>query len=210
MRSLYFFCTPLARPTLPVGTLLKIAGAGLLLMLQTGLSEAAEMAYFKDPEQAVDSIRALLLSNAWEELSNYYDLSGTDIGKASLVSGEFFIRKKRPTLSHPEEFWKYKEPFAPQFNYRSYRTLTDGLISVTMDIEIDQGGGMIQRGLHTFPLRKSAMGYQLLPKSFLPETDPFSIPKKLIQEVTMPGLDTTAPSPLSSEEMDKLLRDLKK
>ncbi len=67
---------------------------GTLLILQMALLRAEEMAYFKDPEQAVNSIRDLLLSKRWEELSRYYDLSGTDIDKSSLVSGDFFSAKK--------------------------------------------------------------------------------------------------------------------
>ncbi len=209
----HFICVSLARMvTVAAGVLIAIAGTGFLLMMQIGISEAEEMGYFKDPKQAVDSIRTLLLSNAWEELSRYYDLSGTDIDVATLISGEFFIRKKRPEVSHPAGFWRYKEPFAPQFNYRSHRTLTDGIVSVTMGIEIDQGGGMIQRGLNTFPLRKSANGYQLLPKSLLPTTDPFAIPEvmNLELEEKMPDINSPAPSPLSSKDIDEMLWDLKK
>ena len=62
------------------------------------------MTYFKNPEQAVDAISTMLSSEAWEKLSRYYDLSDTDIDRASLISGEFFVRKERPELAHPAGF----------------------------------------------------------------------------------------------------------
>ena len=71
------------------------------------------MTYFKNPEQAVDAISTMLSSEAWEKLSRYYDLSDTDIDRASLISGEFFVRKERPELAHPAGFWRIKEPFDP-------------------------------------------------------------------------------------------------
>lgn len=128
------------------------------------------MEFFKDPKQAVDLIITMLVSEDWKKLSRYYDLSGTNVDKESLISGDFFIRKKRPEVAHPAGFWRYREPFAPAFSYLSHHTLSDGIVKVTVHVEIDQGGGMIQRGQDSFQLRKSANGYQLLPKAFYPVT----------------------------------------
>lgn len=143
-----------------------------------------DMAYFKDPEQAVDLITTMLKSNAWEELSSYYDLSGTNIDKDSLISGDFFIRKKRPEVAHPAGFWRYKEPFSPGFTYLSHETLPNEIVNVVVGIDIDEGDGMVQSGLDSFPLRKLSNGYQLLPKELNP-TSPFeSIPVDLLEPAT--------------------------
>ncbi len=132
------------------------------------------MTYFKNPEQAVDAISTMLSSKAWEKLSRYYDLSDTDIDRASLISGEFFVRQERPEVAHPAEFWRIKQPFSPQFTYRSHHHLSDEIVEVTVHIEIDEGFGMIRRGLNNFQLRKFPNGYQLLPKS--PGSPPLGVP----------------------------------
>ncbi len=126
------------------------------------------MTYFKNPEQAVDAISTMLSSEAWEKLSRYYDLSDTDIDRASLISGEFFVRKERPELAHPAGFWRIKEPFSPQYAYQSHYHRSDEIVDVTVHIEIDEGMGMIRKGRQTFQLRKSPDGYQLLPRSVAP------------------------------------------
>jgi len=135
----------------------------LLLKPQLGMS-GEEMAYFNNPKQAVDSIKTMLSAKAWEKLSRYYDLSGTDINRESLVSSDFFIRKKRPEVAHPAGFWRFKQPFSPQYSYLSHQNISDDIVEVTVQIEIDEGGGMVQRGMDSFKLRKSSKGYQLLPK----------------------------------------------
>ncbi len=126
------------------------------------------MKYFRNPKQAVDAISTMLSSEAWEKLSRYYDLSDTDIDPASLISGEFFVRKERPEVAHPAEFWRIKEPFSPQYAYQSHYHRSDEIVDVTVHIEIDEGMGMIRRGLQSFQLRKSPDGYQLLPSSVAP------------------------------------------
>jgi hypothetical protein len=37
------------------------------------------------------------------------------------------------------------------------------VVQVVVSIEIDQGGGMIQRGIDEFLMRRSEAGYQILP-----------------------------------------------
>lgn len=136
-----------------------------LLKPQVGMSEE-DAAYFDSPRQAVDSIKTMLLSSDWNKLSRYYDLRGTDdLDRETLTSGDFFIRKEKPEVAHPAGFWKYKRPFAPQYSYLSHRSLSNDVVEVTVHIEIDEGGGMIQRGMQNFHLQKSSNGYQLLPKS---------------------------------------------
>lgn len=127
-------------------------------------SMAPQPAYFTDPKSAVDEIARLMRAKSWTELARYYDLSGTEISIEELNSGRFFVRDKPPAVGHPGGFNRYIQPFAPSFSYFSHQTIGDGMVEVTVDIEIDQGGGMIQRGLESFRMRKSEKGYQLLPK----------------------------------------------
>lgn len=119
--------------------------------------------YFTDPKTAVTVIAGLIERSDWLALSRYYDLSGSDIERGELESGRFFVRTERPPLAHPGGFWRIRHPFHPSFGYRYHQTLSGNRVRVHLSIEIDQGGGMIQRGRHTFLLRKSDKGYQILP-----------------------------------------------
>lgn len=159
---------------------------------QIGVS-GESAAYFKSPQQAVDLIKTMLLSKSWNKLSCYYDLSGTDINRETLISGDFFIRKKRPEVTHPAGFWKYKQPFSPQFSYLSDHNISDEIVEVTVHVEIDQGDGMIQRGMDSFKLRKSSSGYQLLPKS-----------------LHAPEAPDDSEKPISAQSTSETMPDLKK
>jgi len=123
------------------------------------------MAYFKSPGQAVDSIRAMLRAESWDKLSRYYDLSGTDIDRAMLISGDFFIRKKRPEVAHPAGFWKYKHPFSPAFEYARISSGPEkNVYIIHLEIEIDQGSDSpAQVGLDSFYMIQSDKGWQVLP-----------------------------------------------
>ncbi len=120
--------------------------------------------YFASPQESVDAITDLLKSEDWPALASYYDLSGSDIDENSLTDGTFFINEERPEAAHPAGFWRYKQPFAPGFTFQSAKMLNADQVEVTVMIEIDQGGGMVQRGLDTFRLIAHPEGYQILPK----------------------------------------------
>ena len=102
----------------------------------------------------------------WAELADYYDLAGTNIDRGELVSGRFFVRTDPPQAAHPGGFWKYRQPFPPGFAFDHAEPSSDdsATVNVTVAINIDQGGGAVQRGVQTFQLRKSDKGYQLLPR----------------------------------------------
>ena len=125
--------------------------------------------YFSSPASAVKQITVMLENKDWAELSMYYDLDGSLIDRAILISGEFFYTDEKPKVGHPAGFWHYKHPFPPAFKYASSRNLEEsGVIEVTVVVEIDQGGGMIQRGIQTFLMRKTDKGYQVMPpKTYL-------------------------------------------
>lgn len=119
--------------------------------------------YFSDPgKEAVLIITGLIRDDNWKELSLYYDLDGSGIRRERLESGEFFIRTRRPEVAHPAEFWRHKHPFSPEFQY-DFHSETDGIATVNLSITIDQGGGMVQRGMSSFRMKRSEKGYQILP-----------------------------------------------
>lgn len=139
-----------------------------LLFLIIGCGQSATTnsggKYFTSPSVAVEKMRVMLKDKNWAELAGYYDLTDSPVKREELVSGEFFYTEKRPEAAHPAGFWKYKHPFAPAFKFKATRELeTPGVIEVTVEVEIDQGGGMIQRGMQTFLMRKSDKGYQVMP-----------------------------------------------
>ena len=127
-----------------------------------GTSDGAK--YFTTPADAVEQITTMLERKDWPELARYYDLSDSPEDPAKLSSGEFFYTDQEPPVSHPAGFWRYKHPFAPGFELHSTRELDEpGVIEVTVMVEIDQGGGMIQRGIETFLMRQTKRGYQVMP-----------------------------------------------
>jgi len=128
------------------------------------LTSSGQAKYFSSPAVAVEQIRVMLREKKWAELADYYDLTDSPVDRADLISGEFFYTEEAPLVAHPAGFWKYKHPFAPAFEFKSVKELEEpGVVEVTVAVEIDQGGGMIQRGLQTFLMRKSQKGYQIMP-----------------------------------------------
>lgn len=121
--------------------------------------------YFTNPQEAVEQISIMLREKNWNELAKYYNLTGSKIEQDELTSGEFFYSDERPEVAHPGGFWKYKHPFAPGFIFDNVKEEEgmQSIVEVTVSIEIDQGGGMIQRGEKTFLMQKSDNGYQILP-----------------------------------------------
>ena len=151
----------------PILVLAKMAIC-LIGVLVAGCGQSATSSdagkYFASPKAAVKQITVMLEEKNWPELAKYYDLLDSPVDRAELVNGEFFYTEERPEVAHPAGFWKYKHPFAPAFEFKSTRDLEKpGVIEVTVEVEIDQGGGMTQRGMQTFLMRKSDKGYQVLP-----------------------------------------------
>ena len=154
---------------------IRITGDGLEVTDPAGLIRH-EKAYFADPASAVELISRLLVEGNWLELALYYDLDDDEISPATLLSGAFFKREVPPEVGHPGISNRFKEPFSPSFSYASHFTEGNDEVRVTVDIEIDQGGGMVQEGRDTFSLRRTEHGYRLLPKrkeapsDFIPTT----------------------------------------
>ncbi len=121
--------------------------------------------YFSSPAEAIQIITELLEKKNYKILAKYYDLSNSEIKLSELESGDFFIRKERPEISHPAGFWRYKHPFAPGFIFNSVQaTAKDAIYIVEVSISIDQGSDSPKHfGLSYFYMVKSDNGWKLLP-----------------------------------------------
>ena len=155
------------RPSLKT-LLLKTTVISVVCWLLVGCNSHSRVTegpkYFDSTASAVEQIAIMLEGKNWPELAHYYDLTNTSINRETLVSGEFFYTDEEPAAAHPAGFWHYKHPFPPAFKFHSYRQIEEpGLIEVTVMVEIDQGGGMIQRGVQTFLMRKTEKGHQVIP-----------------------------------------------
>lgn len=156
-------------------TVLIILAVGIAAMMgykgvmvsrgQTADNSEHGFAFFRSTKSAVTAIRIMLRDEDWRSLARYYDLSASDIDRETLVSGEFFIRTERPEAAHPGDFWRYRHPFPPQFEYTSATPPDEaGIVTVRVSIAIEQGADQpVQQGWQEFRMRKSAEGFQVLP-----------------------------------------------
>jgi hypothetical protein len=133
-------------------------------LAEIDVAERPTARYFQSPEEAVSTARGLIRSRDWLALATFYDLSGADIKLDSLTSGDFFFSEDAPPQGHPSGIGRYKHPFPPAFHFEFAEPTQNGeIIVVHMAVDIDQGDGAFQRGLHQFRLRESRAGYQILP-----------------------------------------------
>lgn len=142
---------------------IKYIGNVILVTALLNINLMAQNLYFSSPQESVKLSSKLLKDENWEKLSGYYFLEDSDNKVIdSLKNGSYFIRKTRPEAAHPGEFWKYKNPFPPNFKYSNHIEIAKDTIKVNVTIEIDQGNNMIQKGITSFYLIKSEKGYQLI------------------------------------------------
>lgn len=119
---------------------------------------------FTSPEEAVTIVTDLLRREDWPTLARYYDLTGSSLSYDDLASGRLFVRTSRPESAHPGLPWRFRHPFTPGFTFRSARAGgRPDVVVVVVGIDIDQGGGRVQRGQSEFELGRGANGYRLLP-----------------------------------------------
>ena len=107
------------------------------------------MTAFATPREAVEKITRLLEARDWAALAACYD------GPAPAV---FYDESAG---GHPAGFDRWKHPFPPGWRYVSHEVQGD-LAVVRVGIEIDQGGGRVQRGHQTFRMRRTPDGWRLL------------------------------------------------
>jgi hypothetical protein len=138
--------------------------AVIFLIMTISSNMNAQHLYFSSPEESVEKISKLLIQENWNKLVKYYYTDETsDETLDSMKNGSYFIRTKKPESFHPGLSWKYKKPFSPSFKYSHHEIVEGNLIKVIVYIEIDQGDGMIQRGLSYFYLLKVEKGYLIKP-----------------------------------------------
>lgn len=138
--------------------------AVLIFILSFKNNLMAQASYFSSPQEAVRITSKLLIEENWKILTSYYYLENSSPKLLdSLKNGSYFIRTKKPEISHPGVSWKYKKPFPPSFSYYTHLPIDKYKVKVEVQIEIDQGNGMIQKGKSFFYLRKSERGFQILP-----------------------------------------------
>ena len=119
--------------------------------------------YFESPEKAVDLITLMLQNESWETLTSYYDLTNSFVPVSEFLSGNFFVPTEEPEVRHPGGFWKYKHPFSPGFSF-NYASTHENVVTVYLSIEIDEGGGKVQRGIDSFKLVfYPGKGYKIMP-----------------------------------------------
>lgn len=107
------------------------------------------MTAFASPMEAVEELTKLLRARDWAALAACYDGPPPAVFYDERVEG------------HPGGFDRWKHPFPPGFRYVSHE-VTEDVAVVRVGIEIDEGGGMIQRGMREFRMRKTPEGWKVL------------------------------------------------
>lgn len=125
--------------------------------------------YFAAPADAPGRVTDLVRAKDWATLTRYYDLSLTprvDVG--AMRSGAFFVDESLPANQGPTAMSRYKQPFPPGSRFVEVVAVGDSAITpciydLTTVLEIDQGGGMVQRVLRTTKVIRRTEGWQFLP-----------------------------------------------
>jgi len=106
------------------------------------------MGAFASPREAVEEIAKLLRARDWAALAACYD---------GPPPPAFYQEREGGHPSGADDW----VPFPPGWSYLSHETEGDVAV-VRVGVEIDEGGGMIQRGVHAFRLRRTPAGWKLL------------------------------------------------
>lgn len=154
--------------------LLLMFPGGCITIKQDKKDDSSERAYFSSPQNAVPKIAEMLKQSNFKALIRYYDLAGSDISRADLESGDFFVRKKRPEFAHPAGFWRYKHPFSPGFKYGDMQSsVRKNVYVIRVTISIEQGSeSPDQEGYSLFYMIKSVHGWQVLPDQVEESVEP--------------------------------------
>jgi hypothetical protein len=139
----------------------KLALFTMLLALPLSGLGMPDAIFFDSPRDAVPALAKLLAGEDWAGLARCYSLEGSGIDRRELETGRYF-RRASVAEGHPAGLDRWRHPFPPGYRYLSHTVDGDGAL-VQVGIEIDQGAGMVQRGLREFRMRKTAGGWQVLP-----------------------------------------------
>jgi hypothetical protein len=126
-------------------------------------SRGEDAEYFSSPEAAVPIVTELLRAHDWKRLAKYYDVAAGSSEEVALRSGSGFFRPREKGSASAAMGGEYVQPFSPGARYVSTSATDEaGVVEVTVALDIDQGGGMVQRGVRTFRMRRTSAGYQLM------------------------------------------------
>ncbi|MGQ0627034.1 MAG: hypothetical protein ACT4PL_02910 [Phycisphaerales bacterium] len=123
---------------------------------------------FSSPDAAVPVINDLIRRSDWATLASYYDLSLTrQIREEELLSGRFFITPGASATSGPTAISRYRHPFPPGSRFLSSKPEGDPgalpcIWTVSTVLEIDQGGGAVQRVISECKMIQRKEGFRLL------------------------------------------------
>ena len=112
------------------------------------------MTAFASPADAVPALSTLLAARDWAALAACY------AADPAVLTPAFFYDAEAP--GHPSGADRWRHPFPPGWRYLSHEVRGD-VVVVHVGIEIDQGDGMMQRGLREFRMRRTPAGWQVLP-----------------------------------------------
>jgi len=110
------------------------------------------MTAFASPEAAVAELSKLLAARDWAALAACYDGAPPAVFYDEAAEG------------HAAGFDRWRHPFPPGWRYLSHEVAGD-VANIRVGIDIDQGDGMIQRGLREFRMRKSPEGWRVVSPS---------------------------------------------
>lgn len=113
-----------------------------------------------DPEQAVEVLARLISAEDWPALAGLHDLEGSGRKAADFESGAYFAAADSPP---PPGHGRVRRPFPPGYRYASHEIRGDEA-DVTVSCAIDQGDGMVLRGLKTFRLRRRGSAWKVVPE----------------------------------------------
>ena len=123
--------------------------------------EKMEKLYFSSPEKSVSIISNLLRNEEFLTLTSYYNLENTDLPIDVFYSGKYFLGEI--SSENPPGLFKYVKPLSPSFKFSHIEELENNITRVHLELEIDQGEGMVLRSIHSFDLVRSEKGFQILP-----------------------------------------------
>lgn len=143
---------------------------------------AAEPIYFASPADMPARVTEYLRGSDFASLTRCYDLSLTPrVDVASLRSGAFFVNSAAPANQGPTAVSRYRQPFPPGSRFVEVRADGDPgtlpcIWTMTTMLEIDEGGGMVQRVTRECKIIQTSRGYQFLPPAPIGEPKTSSTP----------------------------------
>lgn len=111
--------------------------------------------HFASPQEAVETSSWLVRNEDWKQLASYYDLSGTDVTREQLESGRLFAAGDRPGGA--------AQPFPPLMRFDHVEDTARKDVKKVVVVRGEPADEATPQNAD-FYLRKSKLGYQLLPE----------------------------------------------